>query len=116
MTPPIVPTANAVPRPGPVGLVAHHRCRGGGARLRRHLDRANPHRALQPGDGHRAQPLRGLAAILFGLGMWYFAGRSSPGEFFAGWLTEYSLSVDNLFVFLLIMAKFAVPRSSSSSR
>jgi tellurite resistance protein TerC len=31
------------------------------------------------------------------------------GEFFAGWLTEYSLSVDNLFIFLLIMAKFAVP-------
>jgi tellurite resistance protein TerC len=31
-------------------------------------------------------------------------------EFFAGWVTEYSLSVDNLFVFLLIMARFYVPR------
>jgi tellurite resistance protein TerC len=32
------------------------------------------------------------------------------GEFFGGWLTEYSLSVDNLFVFIIIMSKFAVPR------
>ena len=48
-------------------------------------------------------------AILFGLGMWYVAGSRYAGEFFAGWLTEYSLSVDNLFIFLLIMAKFAVP-------
>ena len=39
------------------------------------------------------------------------AGGRQGGEFFAGWLTEYSLSVDNLFVFLLIMANFAVPRA-----
>ena len=32
------------------------------------------------------------------------------GEFVAGWLTEYSLSVDNLFVFVLLMGQFAVPR------
>ena len=31
-------------------------------------------------------------------------------EFYAGWLTEYSLSVDNLFVFVIIMARFQVPR------
>ena len=31
-------------------------------------------------------------------------------EFYAGWLTEYSLSVDNLFLFLLIMASFKVPK------
>ncbi|MDO5501563.1 MAG: TerC family protein [Actinomycetia bacterium] len=49
------------------------------------------------------------AAILFGVGMWYFAGGQLAGEYFAGWLTEYSLSVDNLFIFLLIMAKFGVP-------
>ncbi len=49
------------------------------------------------------------AAILFGIGMWIFAGGQLAGEYFAGWLTEYSLSVDNLFIFLLIMAKFAVP-------
>jgi tellurite resistance protein TerC len=54
-------------------------------------------------------------AVLFGLGLWVFAephGLSpAPGpEFFAGWLTEYSLSVDNLFIFLIIMTKFSVPR------
>ena len=54
-------------------------------------------------------------AVLFGIGLWVFAEphalSPSPGpEFFAGWLTEYSLSVDNLFIFLIIMAKFGVPR------
>jgi len=49
------------------------------------------------------------AAILFGIGVFYFAGSQYGTEFFAGWLTEYSLSVDNLFIFILIMAKFAVP-------
>jgi len=50
----------------------------------------------------------GLAA-LFGLGVWYFSGAEYAAQFYAGWLTEYSLSVDNLFVFLIIMAKFGVP-------
>ncbi|HET7326070.1 MAG TPA: TerC/Alx family metal homeostasis membrane protein [Nocardioidaceae bacterium] len=50
------------------------------------------------------------AAVLFGLGVWYFAGGQYGGEFFAGWLTEYSLSVDNLFIFIIIMSKFGVPR------
>jgi tellurite resistance protein TerC len=49
-------------------------------------------------------------AVLFGLGVTLFAGPGHGGEFFAGWITEYSLSVDNLFVFVLIMARFAVPR------
>jgi tellurite resistance protein TerC len=54
-------------------------------------------------------------AVLFGVALWIFAEphalSPSPGpEFFAGWLTEYSLSVDNLFIFLIIMAKFNVPR------
>ena len=49
-------------------------------------------------------------ALVFGLGVWYFAGARYAGEFYAGWLTEYSLSVDNLFVFVIIMAKFGVPR------
>jgi tellurite resistance protein TerC len=48
-------------------------------------------------------------AALFGLGLWYFAGGVAAGEFFAGYLTEYSLSVDNLFVFVIIMSAFAVP-------
>jgi tellurite resistance protein TerC len=54
-------------------------------------------------------------AVIFGLCLWIFAEphalSPAPGpEFFAGWLTEYSLSVDNLFIFIIIMAKFAVPR------
>jgi len=49
-------------------------------------------------------------AILFGLGVLFFTGGQYAGEFYAGWLTEYSLSIDNLFVFVIIMAKFAVPR------
>ncbi|HEX2176728.1 MAG TPA: TerC family protein [Nocardioidaceae bacterium] len=49
-------------------------------------------------------------AVVFGLGVWFFAGAQYGGEFFAGWLTEYSLSVDNLFIFIIIMSKFAVPR------
>lgn len=49
-------------------------------------------------------------AIAFGLWVWYFHGSQFGVEFFAGWLTEYSLSVDNLFIFLIIMASFNVPR------
>jgi tellurite resistance protein TerC len=49
-------------------------------------------------------------AVVFGLGVWAFSGGQYAGEFFAGWLTEYSLSVDNLFIFLIIMSRFNVPR------
>ncbi|MEO5744439.1 MAG: TerC family protein [Terracoccus sp.] len=49
------------------------------------------------------------AAVLFGLFVWFEWGGQYAGEFYAGWLTEYSLSVDNLFVFLLIMSSFKVP-------
>ena len=42
-------------------------------------------------------------------------GPSSPASSIAGWLTEYSLSVDNLFIFILIMAKFAVPEKLQQS-
>jgi tellurite resistance protein TerC len=49
-------------------------------------------------------------AIVFGVVVWLVGGGAPAGEFFAGWLTEYSLSVDNLFVFVIIMTKFAVPR------
>ncbi|GAB2603994.1 TerC family protein [Streptomyces capparidis] len=48
-------------------------------------------------------------AVLFGIGLAVFAGGQPSGEFFAGFITEKSLSVDNLFVFVLIMAKFSVP-------
>src|SRR5262245_42033820 len=49
-------------------------------------------------------------AVLFGLGILFFSGPRYSGEFFAGWLTEYSLSVDNLFVFVIVMSRFSVPR------
>jgi tellurite resistance protein TerC len=50
-----------------------------------------------------------VLAALFGLGLLVFGGGQPSGEFFAGYITEKSLSVDNLFVFVLIMAKFSVP-------
>ncbi|GIJ23972.1 TerC family protein [Micromonospora lutea] len=49
-------------------------------------------------------------ALLFGGGLWLTAGGSVAVQFYTGWVTEYSLSVDNLFVFVIIMARFAVPR------
>ena len=49
-------------------------------------------------------------AVAFGLWVWFFHGGQFGLEFFAGWLTEYSLSVDNLFIFLIIMASFKVPK------
>src|ERR1700757_2834242 len=49
-------------------------------------------------------------AVAFGVFVGAFHGGQYGLEFFAGWLTEYSLSVDNLFVFLVIMASFKVPR------
>src|SRR6201989_3193251 len=49
-------------------------------------------------------------AVMFGLWVWFFHGSQFGLEFFAGWLTEYSLSVDNLFIFLIIMASFNVPK------
>ncbi len=49
-------------------------------------------------------------AIIFGLGLGMVWGWDHGTEYFAGYVTEKSLSVDNLFVFLIIMTKFAVPR------
>ncbi|WP_026552560.1 TerC family protein [Arthrobacter sp. H20] len=50
-------------------------------------------------------------AILFGLGVLAFGGPTMGTEYFAGYVTEKALSVDNLFVFLIIMASFKVPRA-----
>jgi tellurite resistance protein TerC len=47
-------------------------------------------------------------ALLFGVGVWQFAGQEMALEFYTAWLIEYSLSVDNLFVFALIFSYFAV--------
>lgn len=50
-----------------------------------------------------------VLAALFGVGVMVWGSSQAGGEFFAGFITEKSLSVDNLFVFILIMAKFSVP-------
>jgi TerC family integral membrane protein len=49
-------------------------------------------------------------ALAFGAWVWVSHGSQYGVEFYAGWLTEYSLSIDNLFIFLIIMASFKVPR------
>jgi tellurite resistance protein TerC len=49
-------------------------------------------------------------AVLFGVGVGVTSGWQLGGEYFAGYITEKALSVDNLFVFLIIMTSFAVPR------
>lgn len=48
-------------------------------------------------------------AVLFGVGVWHWAGPQKGLEFFTGYLIEYSLSADNVFVFVLIFSYFAVP-------
>jgi tellurite resistance protein TerC len=48
-------------------------------------------------------------AVAFGVGLLLVGGGQPAAEFFAGYLIEYSLSVDNLFVFVIIMTAFAVP-------
>ena len=49
-------------------------------------------------------------ALLFGVGVGLVSGWGFGGEYFAGYLTEKALSIDNLFVFLLVMTGFAVPK------
>ncbi len=49
-------------------------------------------------------------ALLFGVGIGVVSGWEFGGEYFAGYLTEKALSIDNLFVFLIVMTGFAVPR------
>lgn len=50
------------------------------------------------------------AAVLFGAWIWYDHGHDLGIQFYTGWLTEYSLSIDNLFVFIILMAALRVPR------
>ncbi|HEY7596985.1 MAG TPA: TerC family protein [Actinophytocola sp.] len=50
-------------------------------------------------------------AIVFGAGVLVFGGTQMGTEYFAGYVTEKALSVDNLFVFLIIMSSFQVPRA-----
>ncbi len=52
-----------------------------------------------------------VIALIFGCGLWLVWGRQHGVEYFAGYITEKSLSVDNLFVFVIIMAAFDVPKA-----
>ncbi len=93
-----------------LGLVDHDRRHLGGPALRRRDHRAAPAHAVDEG-------VRGLPGDLHrpGAGSSASASTSRPAsqygtEFLAGWLTEYSLSVDNLFIFIIILGKFSVPK------
>lgn len=50
------------------------------------------------------------AAIVFGYSLGQWSQTQARNEFFAGWITEYSLSVDNLFIFILILARFQIDK------
>lgn len=50
-----------------------------------------------------------MAALVFAAFVWNYFGAEYGQQFLAGWITEYSLSVDNLFVFIVLMSSFAVP-------
>jgi tellurite resistance protein TerC len=68
----------------------------------------DPHRVTMKEAGLWVAAMAGLA-VAFGLGLSAIAGGQYGSQFFAGWITEYSLSVDNLFIFVIIMGRFAVP-------
>jgi tellurite resistance protein TerC len=73
----------------------------------------NPHEIKMREAAIWVSAIVGLT-VLFGAGLWYFTGGRYGHEFFAGWITEYSLSVDNLFVFVIILTRFKVPRQYQS--
>ena len=52
-----------------------------------------------------------LLALVFAGCMFLLGDAQHGSEFLAGWLTEYSLSIDNLFVFVLILGSFGVPKA-----
>ncbi len=63
------------------------------------------------GEAARWSALYIAIAVLFGVGVLVFGGGTMGAEYFAGYVTEKALSVDNLFVFLLLFASFKVPRA-----
>lgn len=67
-----------------------------------------PH-AFGPKEAARWVVFYVALAVAFAIALAVWAGPMFAGQFVAGYLTEYSLSVDNLFVFLVIMTSFAVP-------
>jgi tellurite resistance protein TerC len=71
----------------------------------------------EPSLGESARHLAFFVAgaVLFAVGILVVSGPEYAGQFAGGWLTEYSLSVDNLFVFLIILTKLKVPRRLQQS-
>ncbi len=63
------------------------------------------------GEAARWSALYVGIALLFGVGVWVFGGATMGTEYFAGYITEKALSVDNLFVFLVLITSFRVPRA-----
>jgi tellurite resistance protein TerC len=51
------------------------------------------------------------AAIIFGISIGQWSTSKAQSEFFAGWITEYSLSIDNLFIFIIILARLKIAKS-----
>ncbi|MCL2848880.1 MAG: TerC/Alx family metal homeostasis membrane protein [Micrococcales bacterium] len=74
----------------------------------------HPH-VPSPKENLRALGVYITLALAFGVWVGVVHGGEFAVQFYGGWLTEYSLSVDNLFVFLLIMNRFAVPRQYQQS-
>lgn len=87
----------------------HHRRHHRPALLRLLQSRADPHEPTIKESAIWSGVYIGIA-ILFGVGVGVFSNWTFGGEYFAGYVTEKALSVDNLFVFLIIMTSFAVPR------
>jgi tellurite resistance protein TerC len=75
------------------------------------VDRGEPREFTLRQAGFWVSFYVGIAA-LFGTLLWASGGGQYAGQFAAGYLTEYSLSIDNLFIFYVIMSRFAVPRES----
>jgi TerC family integral membrane protein len=62
--------------------------------------------------GAESAALTVAAASVFGAGIWAVLGKTKAEEYFAGYLLEQSLSVDNLFVFILVFSYFKTPPES----
>ena len=75
------------------------------------IDLVTHRRAHVPGTAEAARWVGFFCACALGFAgvVWAGFGAGFGGQFLAGWLTEYSLSVDNLFVFMVLMARFSVP-------
>jgi tellurite resistance protein TerC len=71
-------------------------------------------RARRPTTGQALLAVGVYVGLALGFGWWVGAhwGAGYSGQFYAGWLTEYSLSLDNLFVFVIIMSRFRVPAAA----